>query len=90
MRSSLNVCCSVCIWLGGGGLRGSILQQRAVIHSSTSVQKLPDLGGPGADLRSAGLQVCRNHRVFLECMVGFKTPVETRRVVEQLISRAGG
>lgn len=79
-----------CIWLGGGGLDGSILQQRAIIHSSMSVQKLPDLGGPGADLRSAGLQVCRNHRVFLECMVGLETPVETRRVVEQLISRAGG
>lgn len=73
-----------CIWLSGGGLHWSILQQRAVIHSSTSVQKLPEHGGPRAHLRSAGLQVCRNHHIFLECMVGFETPVETRRVMDGL------
>lgn len=69
-----------CIWSSGGDLHWSILQQRAVIHGSTSVQKVPDLGGPGANVRSARLQVCRNHHIFLSCTVGFKTPVETRRV----------
>lgn len=55
----------------------SVLQQRAVVHSSTSAQDVPEPGGSRAAVSSAGLSWARGHQhVFLQLMVGLKAPVE--------------
>lgn len=67
-----------CIWLckAGDGSHRPVLQQRAVVHSSTSVQKTPEHRGHRAAVSPAGLRARRHNHVFLQGPVRLKASVE--------------
>lgn len=58
------------------GSHGPVLQQRAVVDSSTSVQKVPEHGGCGAAVSSVALLASGHNKVFFQRAIGLKAPIK--------------
>lgn len=60
----------------GVSLHWSVLQQRTVVHSSSSVQEVPEHCSSRVAVSLAGLWLFRHDHVVLQRAVGLKAPVE--------------